>query len=170
MRNGVLGVNNLNATLQQRLNPHPLDQVERFERIYAVGDKVLQTRNNYDSDKQVFNGDVGIIAGIDPKSRVVSVEFDRRTVDYKPDELDQLDLAYALTIHKAQGSEYPVVVMPLVMGHYMMLDRQMLYTGLTRGKELVILIGEKKAAQVAVNMVRARKRVTWLAERLGVGE
>lgn len=152
------------------MNPHPLDQVERFGRIYAVGDKVLQTRNNYDSDKQVFNGDVGIIAGIDPKSRVVSVEFDRRTVNYKPDELDQLDLAYALTIHKAQGSEYPVVVMPLVMGHYMMLDRQMLYTGLTRGRELVILIGEKKAAQVAVNTVRARRRVTWLAERIGVGE
>ncbi len=149
MNRGGLGARSLSVELQQALNPGSDDaSVERFGFTYRIGDKVMQTNNDYDKD--VFNGDVGCVRHVDPDSGEVVLEFDGRTVSYRFGELDEVALAYAVSVHKSQGSEYPAVVIPLMMQHYMMLRRNLLYTGLTRGKSMVVLVGEKRAVGMAV--------------------
>jgi exodeoxyribonuclease V alpha subunit len=169
MNRSELGTRNLNARLQQALNP-PQDEPEvaRFGWTFRTGDKVLQTVNNYDKD--VFNGDIGRVARIDLEEQELTVRFDNRPVVYDFDELDELALAYALTIHKSQGSEYPAVVIPLHTQHYLMLQRNLLYTGVTRGKKLVVLVGSEKALALAVGRQDTARRYTALAWRLRVAE
>lgn len=164
MNRGKLGVRNLNQLLQAALNPEPIKQLMHFGQRYGIGDKVIQTINNY--DKEVFNGDIGFIRGIQTEERILSIQFDIRTVDYEFDDLDEVSLAYATTIHKAQGSEYPAVVMPLSMQHYTLLERNLLYTGVTRAKKLMVLLGEPKAIYMAVNHTRAHQRLTNLTAQL----
>jgi len=163
MHRGELGTTSLNRALQDRLNP-PVGGTEltRGERTYRRGDKVMQLRNDY--DKSVFNGDIGAISAID--GGVVAVEFDGRLASYERGELDQLTHAYAVSIHKSQGSEYAAVVIPLVTQHYMMLQRSLLYTAVTRGKKLVVIVGSRRAVAMAVNNADAKRRYTWLAERV----
>jgi exodeoxyribonuclease V alpha subunit len=161
---GLVGARALNGALQQRLNPSATPQLQRFGWRYAPGDKVLQQVNDY--EKEVFNGDIGRIAQIDLEEGVLHVDFDGRRVEYAFGELDELTLAYATTIHKSQGSEYPAVVMPLVTQHFRLLERNLLYTGVTRGKRLVVLIAQPKALWLAVHNVRSQQRLTNLAERL----
>jgi exodeoxyribonuclease V alpha subunit len=167
MNRNTLGTRNLNAALQAALNPAEgwKYEVERFGVTFRAGDKVIQTRNNY--EKEVFNGDIGIIREIttDPARIVVSFEGGRE-VDYEPGELDELQLAYAITIHKSQGSEFPVVVMPVSTQHFILLQRNLLYTGITRGKRLVVVIGDPKALGMAVNNRDSQRRWTGLRERL----
>ncbi|MCC6980058.1 MAG: ATP-binding domain-containing protein, partial [Candidatus Melainabacteria bacterium] len=129
-----------------------------------AGDKVLQTVNNY--DKEVFNGDIGTISSIDMEESELVIEFDGREVKYDVNELDEISLAYAASIHKSQGSEYPAVVIPLATQHFMMLERNLLYTGVTRGKKLVVVIGQPKALAMAVKNKRSARRLTALAYRL----
>jgi exodeoxyribonuclease V alpha subunit len=170
MNRGVLGARALNAALQAALNPprSPDEEVERFGWIFRAGDKVLQTLNNY--DKEVFNGDIGLVAAIDREEREVTVQFDGRAVVYDFGELDELAPAYAITIHKSQGSEFPVVVLPLAMAHFVLLQRNLIYTGITRGRKLVVVVGEKKALGLAVRNASASRRHSGLLERLrGVG-
>jgi len=149
MNRGGLGARALNVELQKVLNPADDDiSVERFGFTYRVGDKVMQTENDYDKD--VFNGDLGYIRRIDPDPQELVIEFDGRPVEYQFGELDEVALAYAISIHKSQGSEYPAVVIPMMMQHYMMLRRNLLYTGITRGQKLVVLVGQKQAVGMAV--------------------
>ena len=165
MHRGELGTTALNRALQDRLNPPAgTPELARGERVFRRGDKVMQLRNDY--DKAVFNGDIGVIAGIDGDDAVVRVEFDGRIASYERAELDQLTHAYAVSVHKSQGSEYAAVVIPLVTQHYMMLQRSLLYTAVTRGKKLVVIVGSKRAVALAVNNADARRRYTWLAERV----
>jgi len=172
MARGGCGSRSLNIELQQLLNPDPAEQVERFGWRFAPGDKVMQIANDY--EKEVFNGDVGTIDAIDSDSSELSVLFPTseagvagsRAVLYGWGELDHLVPAYACTIHKSQGSEYPAVVIPLLTQHYAMLQRNLVYTGLTRGKRLVVLVGQKKALAMAVKNHLARRRYTKLAEWL----
>jgi exodeoxyribonuclease V alpha subunit len=167
MHRGALGTAALNAALQERLNPASpqATELQRGERIFRVGDKVMQVRNDY--ERGVFNGDIGGIASIDEENQTVIVDFgDERRSGYDRADLDQLTHAYAVSIHKSQGSEYPAVVIPMVTQHYMMLHRSLLYTAVTRGKRLVVLVGQKKAIALAVRNAAARRRNTWLAERL----
>jgi len=161
---GIVGARALNVALQQRLNPSATPQLQRFGWTYAPGDKVLQHVNNY--EKEVFNGDIGRIAQIDLEEGVLLVDFDGRPVEYAFGELDELTLAYATTIHKSQGSEYPAVVIPLVTQHFRLLERNLLYTGVTRGKRLVVIIAQPKALWLAVQNLRSQQRLTNLAERL----
>jgi exodeoxyribonuclease V alpha subunit len=142
--------------------------VTRFGWTYAPGDKVLQTVNNYEKD--VYNGDIGQVVQVDLEAGVVMVGFDGREVTYDVAELDEVALAYATTVHKSQGSEYPAVVIPLATQHYPMLARNLLYTGVTRGKQLVVLIGQPKACALAVRNVRAMRRLTNLTARLRQGK
>ncbi|MDU2065336.1 MAG: ATP-dependent RecD-like DNA helicase [Sporomusaceae bacterium] len=146
---GGIGAKSLNIELQKVLNPHATEKVVKFGIPLATGDKVMQIQNNY--DKEVFNGDIGFITSIDTGEKELAIQFDDRTVIYDFDELDEVVLAYACTIHKSQGSEYPVIVIPIMMQHFMMLQRNLIYTGVTRGKKLVILVGQKKALNIAVN-------------------
>jgi len=164
MNRGGLGVRSLNMELQQRLNGTTEPRIEKFGTTYAPGDKVIQRVNNYDKD--TFNGDIGRIFSIDTEQAVVKVDFDGRIVEYDTGELDELSLAYAASIHKSQGSEYPVVVIPLAMQHYMLLERNLLYTAVTRGKQLVVIIGESKALRIAVRNQQSQRRVTRLSGRL----
>jgi exodeoxyribonuclease V alpha subunit len=164
MNRGSLGVQALNSELQHRLNAASEPKVQKYGSVYAPGDKVLQRVNNYDKD--VFNGDLGRIAAIDRDDKTVTVNFEGRTVIYELGELDELSLAYAASIHKSQGSEYPVVVIPLAMQHYRLLERNLLYTAVTRGKQLVVVIAEPKALQIAVRNRRSQRRITRLAERV----
>jgi exodeoxyribonuclease V alpha subunit len=149
MNRGGIGARSLNVDLQKTLNP-PTDDisVERFGFTYRVGDKVMQTDNDYDKD--VFNGDVGYVRRIDPELQELTIKFDGKEVEYLFGELDEVALAYAVSIHKSQGAEYPAVVIPVMMQHYMMLRRNLLYTGITRGKKMVVLVGQKKAIGMAV--------------------
>jgi exodeoxyribonuclease V alpha subunit len=163
MQKGELGARNLNVTLQQLLNPQG-DEVERFGMVYRTGDKVMQTENDYDKD--VFNGDIGRIKSIDHDASELQVDFDGRRVVYDFRELDELVLSYAITIHKSQGSEYPCVVIPMHTQHYVLLQRSLLYTAVTRAKKLVIILGTKKALNLAVTRAESRDRITTLAERL----
>lgn len=167
MNRGSLGTAQMNRTLQERLNPkrNGDPSVEKFGWEFRVRDKVIQTRNNY--DKEVFNGDIGEILKIDDFEREVLIGFDGREVVYDFNELDEVSLAYAITIHKSQGSEFPVVVMPLAMQQYLLLQRNLVYTGITRGRRLVVLVGQKKALQIAVRNVSAVRRYTALEKRLG---
>jgi len=164
MNRGGLGSRSLNVDLQARLNPDAQPRIARFGWTYAPGDKVIQTENNY--DKEVFNGDIGRIARIDEGEGLLWIDFDGRTVEYELGELDEVSLAYATTVHKAQGSEYPAVVIPLATQHYNLLERNLLYTGVTRGRRLVVLVAQTKALAMAVNRAGAGKRLTKLAERV----
>ena len=168
MARGGCGSRALNVELQQLLNPDPGEQVERFGWRFAPGDKVMQIANDY--EKEVFNGDLGTIDSLDADNSELTVLFDGRAVVYGWGELDHLVPAYACTIHKSQGSEYPAVVIPLLTQHYAMLQRNLVYTGLTRGKQLVVLVGQKKALAMAVKNHRGRRRYTRLADwLLGTG-
>lgn len=166
MNRGSLGVRELNTQLQNALNPpragEPL--VEKFGWQFRLRDKVIQTENNYDKD--VFNGDIGQVCGIDAGEREVAVRFDQREVVYDFGELDELALAYAITIHKAQGSEFPAVVVPLAMQQYLLLQRNLIYTGVTRGRRLVVLVGQRKALGMAVRNNRTERRFSGLLARL----
>ncbi|AHI24018.1 recombinase RecD [Komagataeibacter xylinus] len=164
MNRGGLGARSLNIELQQALNPPGEVKVERFGWTYGPGDKVMQIANDYDRD--VFNGDLGVIGRIDVEEGELTVSFDGRDVVYGFGELDELVLAYATTIHKSQGSEYPAVVIPLVTQHYAMLARNLLYTGVTRGRKLVVLVGQKKALAIAVRNQGGRRRWSKLREWL----
>ena len=164
MNRGGLGSRSLNVELQQRLNEKSEPRITRFGTTFAPGDKVLQTVNNY--DKEVFNGDIGRIAVIDPEEGVVRVDFDGRIVEYDYAELDEVSLAYATSIHKSQGSEYPAVVIPLAMQHYTLLERNLLYTAVTRGKKLVTIIGQTKALAMAVKNRKSGRRLTKLSQRI----
>ncbi len=165
MNRGGLGVRALNIDLQKRLNPHSENGINRFGWTFALGDKVIQTVNNY--DKEVFNGDIGFISKLDIDEGIISIHFESREVIYEVDELDELSLAYAITIHKAQGSEYPAVVIPISTQHYTLLERNLLYTGVTRGKSLVVIVGQLKALGMAVRTIRSTQRMTNLVNRLG---
>lgn len=164
MNRGGLGSRSLNIELQKRLNTSSGPQVTKFGWSYGVGDKVLQTVNDY--SKEVFNGDIGTILSIDFEESELVVEFDGREAKYDVSELDEISLAYAVSIHKSQGSEYPAVVIPLATQHFMMLERNLLYTGVTRGKRLVVVIGQPKALAMAVKNKRSARRLTALAHRL----
>ena len=165
MNRGPLGAKALNLSLQEALNPSTGDaSVERFGWSFRPGDKVMQTENDY--DKEVFNGDLGSVVRIDLDEQEMEILFDRRRVSYDFGELDQLSLAYATTIHKSQGSEYPAVVIPLTTQHYVMLQRNLLYTGLTRGQRLVVLLGERRALGIAVRGRGQQARWTRLREWL----
>ena len=158
MNRGGLGARSLNVELQQRLNPSAEPRITRFGWTYAPGDKVIQTVNNYYKD--VFNGDIGRIVRIDEEEGLVFIDYDGRRVEYETGELDEISLAYATTVHKSQGSEYPAVVIPLGMQHYMLLERNLLYTAVTRGKRLVVVIGQTKALAMAVKRLGSVKRLT----------
>jgi exodeoxyribonuclease V alpha subunit len=164
MNRGSLGARSLNIALQEALNPPGPVQVQRFGWTFSPGDKVMQVTNDYERD--VFNGDLGIISAIDPEEGALTVSFDGRSVEYSFGELDELVLAYATTIHKAQGSEYPVVVIPMTTQHYTMLARNLLYTGVTRGKRLVVLVGQRKALAIAIRNGGVRQRLSKLREWL----
>ena len=163
MQRGVVGAANLNLLLQQALNPSG-PSLSRGGYTYRQGDRVMQQRNNYDKD--VFNGDLGYIREVDTEERTLKVDFDGKWVEYDVTELDELTLAYATTIHKAQGSEYPIVVMPVLMTHFVMLQRNLIYTGITRAKKICVLLGAAKALAYAVRNVSVLKRNTRLKERL----
>jgi exodeoxyribonuclease V alpha subunit len=166
MNRGSLGIRELNVRLQEELNPARAGEpvAEKFGWKFRVRDKVLQTENNYDKD--VFNGDIGQIVTIDPDEREVAVRFYQREVRYDYGELDELSLAYAITIHKSQGSEFPAVVIPLAMQQYLLLQRNLIYTAITRGKQLVIVIGQTKALAAAVRNNRTGQRFSGLLARL----
>ncbi len=166
MYRGETGVMNLNRALQERLNPKG-QELQRGGVRFRAGDKVMQVRNNYDKD--VFNGDIGRIAGIDATEQVVRVAFPERPVGYDFAELDEIVPAYATSVHKSQGSEYRAVVLPLTTQHYMMLQRNLLYTAITRARDLVVLVGTKKALGIAVRNNRVAERYTSLAERIRAG-
>jgi exodeoxyribonuclease V alpha subunit len=164
MNRGGVGARSLNIELQATLNPAGERNVERFGWTFAPGDKVMQIENDY--DKEVYNGDIGYIVDVDPEAGEVKASFDGRSVTYGFGELDTLVPAYAATIHKSQGSEYPAVVIPVLTQHYPMLQRNLLYTGVTRGKRLVVLVGQKKAIAIAVRNVSGRRRWSKLDEWL----
>ena len=166
MHKGAAGVQHLNQRLQEALNPEP-QKMQRGERIYKLGDKVMQIRNNYDKD--VYNGDMGRVCYLDSEERELTVRYDDRNVLYSFEELDELVPAYAISVHKSQGSEYPAVVLPVLTQHYMLLQRNLVYTGVTRGKKLVVLVGSIKAMNIAVKNNKTHTRYTWLAKRLAAG-
>ena len=167
MLRGGVGVNSLNRRLQDAVNPQPIS-LARGERQFRLNDRVMQVRNNYDKD--VFNGDMGTIIYLDAEEREVTVRFDERNVNYLWEEMDELVPAYAISIHKSQGGEYPVVVIPLMMQHYMLLQRNLVYTAVTRGRKMVVLVGEWRALATAVRNNHIRRRYTWLARRLAGSE
>ena len=164
MNRGITGARGINEALQAVLNPPGEHSVDKFGNRFSVGDKVMQIENNY--DREVFNGDIGFVTGLDPAEEALAVAFDGRVVSYPFGELDELVLCYATTIHKSQGSEYPVVVIPISTQHYMMLKRNLIYTGITRGKRLVVLVGQKRALAMAVKGKQVERRWSKLKERL----
>ena len=163
MLKGAAGVGNLNKILQDAVNPQTLF-LSKGERQYRKDDKVMQIRNNYDKD--VFNGDIGTVIAVDKEARELTVRYDERNVLYSWEDLDELVHAYAISIHKSQGGEYPVVVIPLLMQHFVLLQRNLVYTAVTRGRKLVVLVGDRKALGIAVHNNKIRRRYTWLAQRL----
>ncbi|MFZ4116061.1 MAG: ATP-dependent RecD-like DNA helicase [Chthoniobacterales bacterium] len=167
MHRGSLGIQELNLRLQEALNPKRPDRMEHqaYGLLFREGDKIIQTSNNY--DKEVFNGDIGRILSIDHSEKTMKVRFEERRVTYDFSELDEVTLAYAITIHKSQGSEFPVVVMPLAMQQYLLLQRNLLYTGVTRGRKLVLLLGQRKALITATHNASTRYRHSGLLSRLG---
>jgi exodeoxyribonuclease V alpha subunit len=164
MNRGVLGARNLNIQLQEVLNPNPPAKVERFGWRFSTGDRVMETQNDY--DREVFNGDLGTVVRIDDEEGALIASFDGREVSYPFGELDTLVPAYASTGHESQGSEYPAVIIPVVTQHFTMLARNLLYTGVTRGKRLVVLVGQKKAVAMAVRGGNMKRRWTKLREWL----
>jgi exodeoxyribonuclease V alpha subunit len=163
MYKGLIGAANLNATLQGVLNPNGAE-LGSGSRVFRVKDKVMQLRNNY--TKEVFNGDIGWIEKIDKEDGQVLVRFDERSVAYDFNEMDELTLAYAISVHKSQGSEYPAIIMPLLMQHYVLLQRNLLYTAITRAKKLVVIIGTKKALGMAIRNDKVQRRFSRLADRV----
>ena len=163
MQRGVVGATNLNLVLQEAVNPRG-EGLRRSGFVYRPGDKVMQIKNNY--EKETFNGDIGIIESADLAERTLAVNFDERRIVYDVTELDELVHAYATTIHKAQGSEYPIVVMPVLMNHFVMLQRNLIYTGITRARKILVMVGTKKALSYGVNNVTVTQRNTMLAQRL----
>ena len=163
MHRGTVGVANLNAELQSILNANGKGLVRRG-RLLQVNDKIMQIKNNY--MKETFNGDIGKIVGIDPTEQKLQVAYDGRVFDYEWSELDELVFAYAISIHKSQGSEYPAIVIPLLSKHHVMLQRNLLYTAITRGKRIVVLVGSRRAIAMAVRNNRVRQRYTNLRDRL----
>jgi len=163
MHKGVVGTTNLNQVLQRVLNPNPV-LIETRGGIFKLGDKVMHLKNNY--RKEVFNGDIGTISSIDRKEEVLAVDYYGRSVDYDFTELGELSLAYAISVHKSQGSEYPAVVVPIMTQHFILLQRNLLYTAITRAAKLVILIGTPKALAIALKNNKPRQRLTSLANRL----
>jgi exodeoxyribonuclease V alpha subunit len=163
MHRGVVGATNLNTRLQEALNPGS-GGIERGGRVFRIGDKVMQVRNNYDKD--IYNGDMGCITRIDTEVQTVTVSFDGRPVDYDFSDLDDIVLAYAVSVHKAQGSEFPVVIIPVLIQHYMLLQRNLIYTAVTRGRRLVVLVGTRKALAIGIGNNKTEQRYTRLGERL----
>lgn len=163
MQKGIVGAANLNLALQEALNPQG-DGLRRGGYLFRTGDKVMQIRNNY--EKEIFNGDIGTVECVNLQERTLKVNFDQHIIEYEASELDELVHAYATTIHKAQGSEYPIVVMPVLMNHYVMLQRNLIYTGITRAKKVLVIVGTRKALSYAVRNVTVTKRNTFLKERL----
>lgn len=164
MQRGGTGTRSLNAELQKALNPNYSKGVPQFGQVFAIGDKIMQTENNYDKD--IYNGDIGIIKEINDQDQEVMINFYNRNVTYDYADLDQITLAYATTIHKSQGSEYKAVIIPITMQSYIMLRRNLIYTAITRGKQLVVLIGQKKALAIAVNGSSTSLRYSKLKEWL----
>ena len=164
MNRGIAGTANLNYELQKLLNPHDLPLVMHSGTTYKVGDRVMQIRNNY--DKGVFNGDIGTVATVDTELRALTVHVDERLVEYEGSELDELVLAYSISIHKSQGSEYAAVIIPIFMQHFMLLQRNLLYTAVTRAKRLCIIIGQPKAVGMAIGNNKMVKRNTFLTQFL----
>jgi exodeoxyribonuclease V alpha subunit len=166
MYRGSTGVSMLNAKLQEKLNPPSAKKIDRRlgGTLFRVGDRIMQTRNNYDKD--VYNGDMGYVTEIDLENQTLSVSIDDRSIDYDWSEADELVLAYAVSVHKAQGSEYPVIVLPLLTQHYMLLQRNLLYTAITRAKKLVVLVGSRRALAMAVKNNKPAERFSGLKERL----
>ena len=163
MHRGAAGTTALNQLLQAALNPHG-PSIEHHGQTFRVGDKVLQLKNDY--EREVYNGDLGVVQRVSVEDRGLSVRFDGRDVDYQDSDLETLTLAYATSIHKSQGSEYPAVVIPLLTAHFVMLSRNLVYTAVTRGKKLCVLVADPRALQLALGEVRREDRVTRLAERL----
>jgi exodeoxyribonuclease V alpha subunit len=163
MHKGVVGAGNLNTELQKNLNPSQVE-ISRGNRNFRVSDKVMQIRNNY--DKEVFNGDIGRIVGIRPDENEIIVVFDGRNVAYEFYELDELVLAYAVSVHKSQGSEYPAVIIPILPQHYILLQRNLIYTAVTRGRNLVVMVGTRKALAMGIQNDKTQRRFTYLKHRL----
>ncbi len=166
MQRGGVGARSLNIELQKVLNPNHTNGILKFGQIFAVGDKIMQTENNY--DKETYNGDIGVIKAINEQDQEITINFYNRDVTYDYTDIDQITLAYATTIHKSQGSEYPAVIIPLTMQSYMMLRRNLVYTAITRGKKLVVVIGQKKALAMAVKNNTSSHRYSKLKEWLMV--
>jgi len=164
MNRSLTGARGINQLLQEALNPPGEHSIEKFGYRFSVADKVMQIENNYDKD--VYNGDIGFVTHIDAEEQELTATFDEHIVTYAFGELDELVLCYATTIHKSQGSEYPVVVIPVSTQHYMMLKRNLIYTGITRGKRLVVLVGQKRALAMAVKGKQTERRYSKLAEWL----
>jgi exodeoxyribonuclease V alpha subunit len=164
MQQGGSGAQSFNIELQKVLNPPTESSIEKYGWKFSIGDKVMQIENNY--DKEIYNGDIGFIRNINKEEQEITIKFDHREIKYDFTDLDQLTLAYAITIHKSQGSEYPVVIIPLLMQHYVMLRRNLIYTGVTRGKKLVIILGEAKALALALKEKMSTKRYSKLKEML----
>jgi exodeoxyribonuclease V alpha subunit len=164
MNRSGLGARALNVALQKHFNPHPIESVTRFGTVYAKSDKVIQTVNNY--QKEVFNGDIGFITEVNLEEGLIRVLFEGRLIEYEFNDLDELALAYATSIHKSQGSEYPAIVIPLAMQHYRLLERNLLYTAMTRGQSLVVIIGQVKALGIAVKTLKSSQRLGNLQYRL----
>jgi exodeoxyribonuclease V alpha subunit len=167
MHKGIAGTINLNRAIQRQINPHPIE-IRVAGQSFRPEDKVMHLKNNYRKD--VYNGDSGTICDIDRKNDIVAVDYDGRIVEYTLPELEDISLAYAITVHKSQGSEYPAIIMPVMTQHYVMLQRNLLYTAITRGKQLVVLVGTRKALSIALANIRPRLRLSRLADRLAAND
>lgn len=163
MHKGVVGTDNLNKALQDSLNPAQSKLVRGY-RSFRINDKVMQIKNNY--DKEVYNGDIGMITGIDPENQKIKILFDQKEIYYFYSEMDELTLAYAISVHKSQGSEYPAVILPVMTQHYILLQRNLIYTAITRGKDLVVVTGSKKALEIGIKNNRITNRYTHLSHRI----